>query len=290
MLYVLTEDSKDGYKLISQLKEIYLGALQNQVTVESFHGIWDVDKKVAKKVSDAKDDDLFIIVLDYVIENPLIEPEIRKLYRYIKENSLKSRVKVLPIHSFELEILLMYDIELICNLNTYDIYFKELRDLYYDSDEKDIRLLTTKSKSEQKYDAWYAKARKDKRKKPRYKDLSEQDFERAMTIETISKRILSIVFQNNESFITKPMSGECWSDKGCSCSHFNCKYYFNTEIFKKDTQLKLKWIIQKTGYLNIIKKIQEMLNIQIYAEKDIDITETLDNLIYANWCNKIAKR
>ena len=172
-----------------------------------------------------------VVIFDEVMENPIVESEMLKAYRYIEGKNLESRIKWVPTFSFEIEVLLTAGIELFCNEEYYNKYFGKLRDLYSETEE--LLDLTRISKADEQYNNWYAKARKEKSERGKYKQLSKEDFERAITIESISKNILTEVFKDNNELV-KPM-GDCWYN-GCCVKHKEkCK---NFDINMSNTELE----------------------------------------------------
>lgn len=260
MIHVMTEDSKDGFKIVEKIVEIYFENSVN-ITTTSFQGIWDFDVKLKEKIEAISDTDILVIIFDDVMESPIVECEMLRAYRYVKGNHLESRIYWIPTHSFEIEVLLTIGIELFCNEEYYDMYFKKLRDLYFKTNE--LLDLTTYTKNDVQYNDWYDKVKKEKKKRSKYKILSEADFERAITIESIAKDILKEVFKDNENLV-KPM-GDCWYD-GCCIKHKESCKHFDVRKLNADPMIKLKWLIQNTGYIKLIKLLEKLTNTKINIE------------------------
>lgn len=268
MIHVMVEDKKDGLKIVEKIMSIYFSDEERQnIEVTSLQGVWGLKGKVEEKFNSIENTDTIIVILDKVLENPIVEHEIRGLGVYIKKNGLKERIKCMYTLSFEVEVLTLIGIELFCNTIKYNEYFRNLRDIYLSSG--DLRRLTETSKQDDKYSEWYEKARKSKLKRARYRQLDAEDFERSLTIETISKDIISEVFKDNDG-VDKPM-GECWYNGCCTKNKTECKRYFDIEYFKANPTLKLKWLIQNTSYIKLLK---------LLGKKDTDIKEIgIDKLL-----------
>lgn len=255
MIHVLVEDKADGYKIVQKITEIYFQD-NPYIQISSLKGIWDLEKKLREKFESIEDDDVLVVVFDDVMENPIVESEIINAHRYIALNHLESRIKWVPTLSFEIEVLLVMGIELFANKANYSTYFASLRDLY--NETKEIMDLTEASKSDGKYADWYAEERVKKNKIGRYRALGSTDFERAITIESISKKILSEVFKDNYELV-KPM-GDCWYSGCCVKNRKACKH-FDINKLLDDPMLKLKWLIQNTNYERVIKVLEKLLNL-----------------------------
>lgn len=254
MIYIYTEDSKDGKILCDIIGQQYFKNTFNDVKIDTLGGIWDLKRKIETISNNINSDDIVIIVYDDIRENPIIDTEINEASEYIENNGLYGQFKWLPTKSFELEVLLIIGIEFFTNREDYNSYFRELRDKFIETGE--ISELTTISKNNHIYDAMYSKARKEKQKRRLYQKLSCDDFENAITIETISKDIMKEVFRN--ASIDKPM-GDCWK-KNCCYRHNRCtnECVDFDKIIKRQQEedlYKAKFIMVNSSYSRLISVV-----------------------------------
>lgn len=263
MIYIYTEDSKDGFIMCKLIKELYFDNIFDDVKVDTLNGIWFLDEKLAEISIDMKEDDTIIIVYDDVKENPLVSKFIRDAEKFVDNHDLYEKIMWLPTKSFELEVMLIYGIEFFMNRENYSVYFKELRAKFMQTGN--IYDLTKMSKVNSVYDGMYEKARKEKQKRALYRNLSREDFENTLTIETISKDIIKKMFLNEDG-ISKPMN-DCWM-QDCCCKHSKCKndsVDFD-KIIKKQAYEKLyktKFLLLNMSYVKLIKTVYQLKDRQI---------------------------
>lgn len=284
MIHILTEDSKDGFKLCDIIKQLYFDNNFNDIDLDTLKGIWNVKTKIETKINQIPANDIIIIVYDDIRENPLIDMYISEALDYIDNQNLYDRIFWLPTKSFEIEVLLIDGIEFFADKEAYSLYFSNLRQLY--SMNNEIENLTSVTKTNNLYNNMYNKAKKEKIKSRNYSALSSEDFERAITIETISKYIMTEVFKNVT--MDKPMGG-CWIQE-CSYNHNKCvhEYIDLKKIIRKQSKnkyFKANIIISNTSYKRLVETIYEMKNKTINI-KPINIYNLLNSsIIHANYIN-----
>lgn len=277
MIYIYTEDSKDGKVLCDIISQQYFNNVFNDVKIDTLSGIWGLKSKLEGISNTINSDDIVIIVYDNLRENPIIDTEINEASEYIDEKGLYEQFMWIPTKSFELEILLIIGIELFMNRENYKTYFWELREKYIETGE--ISDLTIMSKQNHVYDELYSNARNEKKKRRLYQKLSCDDFENAITIETISKDIMKEMFRN--VYIDKPM-GECWK-KNCCYRHRRCTNEcidFDTLTKKQQDEdlYKTKFIIMNTSYSKLISVVYKLHGEEIDLPQ-IYITDFVDDYI-----------
>ena len=70
MIYILTEDSKDGFDLCSMIARIYHG--DSGIKTESYKGIINLKAFLAEFCNTIQDNDTVLLTYDNIIENPLV--------------------------------------------------------------------------------------------------------------------------------------------------------------------------------------------------------------------------
>ncbi|MCI8983517.1 MAG: hypothetical protein HFG78_14140 [Hungatella sp.] len=267
MIKVRTEDSKDGLVICQKIKELYF----NEIEVNTLNGIVNLKKKVVSILNDMQADDILIIVYDNIVENVIVSNNINDLLDYIYKTN-ERRVKMIPTISFELEILTINNIELLYNFDVYKEWFSKLRELY--TETRDIRTLTQASKHDKKYSEMYDSVRREKKRSRYYKVLSEKEFEDSITIESISKKIISRIFDLSE---IRPVR-ECWVNN-CCYKNGECKITnIDTQSIKDKESIgnrlyKIRALINETAFKNVAIRIGEILH------KELIINETIYDLV-----------
>lgn len=269
MIYIRTEDSSDGFILCQKIVELYFK--NKDINIDTLHGIFQLKEKIRTILHKLTDNDKLIIVYDDIIENPLIAQNINDLLDDIEDDN---RIIFIPTISFELEILTIYGIEYIFGTDNYNEIFRELREIYHKT--KNIYDLTTATKNDHKYQHMYEQIKKEKYKKHEYSKLSADDFEKAITIESISKKIMNEIFTKSD---IRPVRN-CWIHN-CCYKHrdFKCTYEHNLDINKiknkerSETMLyKIRALITETSYNKLLTVLDDFLGTNIKENiKLIDI-------------------
>jgi hypothetical protein len=285
MIYIEVEDSKDGLKLCEKIREIYFNNYEC-IKVESFNGIFKLKDKIEDLILSTTELDNILVVFDNIIENPIIERNFNQTINYLDDNNLGDRIIWVPTKSFELEVLSIYGIEFLCNAKAYSDYFWQLRDIL--DRTHNISDLTYETKKNPLYDNMYNKVRKNKKTRGEYKRLSSEDFERAITIESISKDIMKKVFLNAGDI--RPIR-DCWVNNCCYKSKLKCNYgNINVEHImenEKDGQqlYKLRALIKDTSYEKIVKCVDKILG--THTELNVEIIDLIsEQIILGNYINK----
>lgn len=271
MIYVRTEDSKDGLELCKKIIKIYFPEFN--INIDTLGGIINLKNKVSNLLNIMSKDDKLIIIYDNITENVLVAQNINSLLEFIKRTN-EHRVKMIPTISFELEVLSVKDIEYMYNIEIYNEWFGGLRNLY--NKTKDIRDLTYKSKEDKAYKEMYSRARKEKYKSKYYKVLTEQEFEDSITIESISKYIINLIFDRSD---IRPIR-DCWAN-GCCYKNSECAYT-NLDIdkikqkeFKGEHLYKIRVLAWLTSYRNLIIALNKLLDTDINIDKSYQIADII---------------
>ena len=242
--------------------------------METLGGIWKLKDKIYNKINSIKTDDIIIIVYDDMFENPIISRNIIETQEYIEEYNLYDRVLWLPTYSFEIELLLIVGFEFFANSERYIKYFWKLREGFIKTGN--LAELTALSKKDGIYSDMYTYEKKKKQNVAVYRQLSRDDFERAITIETISKAIMTEVFRyesplKTSDFVDKPLGGKdernCWKNNCCNRKN-RCKNSIidiDTIIERQKTErlYKTKFLILNTSYRKLIDKIYKIEGLSI---------------------------
>lgn len=278
MIYVLVEDAKDGKKLCDEIVNHYFYEFKHSIDVKSYNGITNLPTELEILFKSISEVDRVIVVYDDIIENPIVADAMREVEIYTS----KQNVYMLPTNSFELETILIDDIEFTANIEEYETYIKKIKSDYVNF--KDIRYLTRMTKNNTTYDTMYSQIRKDKSTRRIYQKLSEKQFENAITIESLSKKLISKLYTN--CVITKPM-GLCWVTDCChKINSSKCSPFLNREKMLGNKYTLLKVMVSNTSYKNLIKVLSKLLEIEV-KEQPLKIEEFLDNeVIHSCYINK----
>lgn len=274
MVHILVEDSGNGFQFCKIIKSLYFDENDIQVELETLGGIWKLKDKIYNKINSIKTDDIIIIVYDDVFENPIISRNIIETQEYIEDYNLSDRVLWLPTYSFEIELLLIVGFEFFANSERYIKYFWKLREGFIKTGN--LAELTALSKNDGIYSDMYTYEKKKKQNVAVYRQLSRDDFERAITIETISKAIMTEVFRyesplKRSDFVDKPLGGKdernCWKNNCCNRKN-RCKNSIidiDTIIERQKTErlYKTKFLIFNTSYRKLIDKIYDIEGLSI---------------------------
>ena len=200
MIYIFTEDSRDGKELIESVVKILYP--DYDIKVDTLQGIYNAVNKLKDKIEQNNIDfnnDYIIVVIDNILENIDIRQDIKDLNIFCRQYS---NIKLINTQSFEVEILRVDDIEYLGDVSEYNKYFRKLKNI------TNTTAMTMKVKNDEVYEPLINKAVELKRKKrSRYSDAQ---ILASISIETISKLILNKVFAGNENL--KPISCKYWKN------------------------------------------------------------------------------
>ena len=271
MIYIYTEDSSDGFELCKQIKKLYLDNIFDDICIDTLGGIWNLKDTIKNIITKFQAQDRLIIIYDDIRENPIISTEINKTLNFLYKNNLHNIVYWIPTKSFELELLFITGFEFFTNIVNYNKYFYDLRKIYIET--QNLASLTKISKNNILYNEMYEKVRKNKITRGKYKNLSHDDFEKSITIETIAKSILNKIFENNS--INKPMD-MCWINNCCyrknKCQNQYIDFNKIIETQKQEDMYKTKFIILNTSYKLLIDTVYKLHDMECNLSK-IDITD-----------------
>lgn len=187
MIYIFTEDSRDGKELIESVVKILYP--DYDIKVDTLQGIYNAVNKLKDKIEQNNIDfnnDYIIVVIDNILENIDIRQDIKDINIFCRQYS---NIKLINTQSFEVEILRVDDIEYLGDVSEYNKYFRKLKNI------TNTTAMTMKVKNDEVYEPLINKAVELKRKKrSRYSDAQ---ILASISIETISKLILNKVFAGN---------------------------------------------------------------------------------------------
>lgn len=109
MIYIFTEDSRDGKELIESVVKILYP--DYDIKVDTLQGIYNAVNKLKDKIEQNNIDfnnDYIIVVIDNILENIDIRQDIKDLNIFCRKYS---NIKLINTQSFEVEILRVDDIE-----------------------------------------------------------------------------------------------------------------------------------------------------------------------------------
>lgn len=288
MVYIRVEDSKDGFELCNKIIEIYYSGFYKDIDIDSLNGIFNLQNKIKSVINSFSKDDKLIIVYDNIIKNPLVSSNVDETLSFLSEENLADRVIWVPTISFELEVLTIIGIELICDGNEYNKWFRKLRDKYYE--HNDISDMTEISKSDLMYAKIYDKVKKEKIKNAIYRRLNTEDFEKAITIESISKTIMSKVFVDGDM---RPVKS-CWVNN-CCYKKSQCRYTKTLDLqkIKGEEQFgkhlyKIRALIHETAFYKLMCEINNILGVHEGEDEDIGFLDLIcEEILEANYIHYI---
>lgn len=255
MIYVYVEDSTNGLGLVKRAFKEYTPNLK--LVIESFNGIINIDGHI-NNLSAKKDDKIYYIY-DNMIDNKVVNNKI-KVAKYLIKG--KENIKLLPITSFEYNILAAKLIELFAH-RKYIEYIQMIK-LY---GRTSMDSITAKTKNEALFVPIYniLRKRNEKELKDRAKKtgavIKPSVVEARTTFEQLCKEIFNNAFCNDYNTIGEKL-GSCW-EKDC-CSYKNNKYVCN--IVKEHTKVKktdkLGVLFQNTHFYTIVEYICNDVNIE----------------------------
>ena len=266
MIYVLIEDSTDGKILCDEIVNLYFEKYKQEICVKSYNGIQRLADELEMLLKKS-DEDSILVVYDDIKENPIVAEALINAEKYIELQN----VYMIPTNSFELEAIMIDGIEFTANVDNYNDYVKNIKDSY--ANNNDIRYLTKITKDDKRYDIMYAHIREEKAKRRMYQKLTPKQFEKAITIESLSKRLLSRMYA--DCIITKPM-GECWINTCCyKVRHGKCSPYLDREKLLHSDYALLRVMIFNTSYRMLLVALSKLLAVEI-KENSIKINELLN--------------
>ncbi len=124
MIYILTEDSKDGFVAIKNIVTSLYDKYIDHIKVETFNGIINANKVVSEILKNANKTDTIIIVFDEILENIIVRSRILELLKIANNDD---RVKLIGTKLFEVEVMLIDNIEFIGDKEEYNRYFKPIK-------------------------------------------------------------------------------------------------------------------------------------------------------------------
>lgn len=272
MVNIITEDSSDGFDLIKDILDTDYKAYSKYINLISANGVNNIPKIIEKDIDKyTNKNNTTIIVFDYITENESVVKYINEIADYANNYS---NVHLVKTKSFEVEALMIDDIQLLGNINEYNKYFKEIKSLLIANGGATIsatRFVITQPQYKEIVD----KIIKNKVKSNHYQQIAktlDTDtytlVKNSITIETISKKILTKVFENQMIPIKK-----CWTED-CCYNNSTCKYHKLLDMSEIQAQqtnckkYKLKIFIANTKYLEIFKELDKVLSKELNTTVD----------------------
>lgn len=263
MIYIRVEDSTDGFVLCQNIVRIYFKDNCN-INIDTMRGIFNIENTIKSVMNIMEPSDSLLIIYDDIIENPLVSRHIEEANKLVEGDS---RVYFIPTLSFELEILMINNIEFIYNTDIYNDLAREIREIYRKTES--ISIITSVTKNDKRYNDMYEKARKVRADKREYKYLNSIDFEKAITIESICKDILNRIFNRSD---IRPIR-DCWVHNCCyKTREYMCKYTgFNLKRIREEEEhgndlCKIRTIVQETSFYNLLWMLNELLNAKEHSD------------------------
>lgn len=291
MIYVLTEDSKDGFYLCNKVCEVY----NHNAVIESYDGIVNLRKFLTTFCRRLDDTDIVILTYDRVFNNPLVYRYYYEADDYLVNSGKEHQFKKMPILSFEFEILMIRGIEYFANISNYIMYVSNIRDLFhreYSNGHTDelLRKITSYTKSNSIYDGMYNSLRIKMKKKKNYIGLPDKAFETCVTIESLSKKLINKVFEG--SCIQRPMQN-CWMcaccyrKRRCNPSIIDIDKITAAQTQNNDDYVKANFLISNTSYrklAEILSNEKEIIQYRIedFIKDSIFITPYMQRLLETN--------
>lgn len=255
MIYVYVEDKKEGLLLLNNAVQLYL-VDTSCIYTDSFCGIYKLVEHI--ELLNISDKDIVYYIYDNVPGNTDV-PNIIKNAKYeIILKKLEKQVYLLPILCCEYSILTANNIELFSHIDGIKL-IQKLKQFTISAN------LTTETKQETAFLTLYNRIRKEREKKlirrqKKYgSTYTQNDIEKAVTIEKLCKEILKETFQN-ELRITDKL-GDCW-DKPCCIKHTRiCSIDPKSRLLHNNE--KKQFLAEKTIYLPLISKIAKENGLQL---------------------------
>lgn len=274
MIYILTEDSKDGFDLCSMIARIYHG--DSGIKTESYKGIINLKAFLAEFCNTIQDNDTVLLTYDNIIENPLVVRCYSEAYEYLESTGKLGQFTFFPVLSFEFEILMIKGIEYFTDIGAYMEYVCDIRDIFEDNHRihSSIRILTKYTKENALYSSMYSIIRRDMRKKGTYRNMPDILFESCVTIESLSKKLMSKVFADR--YIERPMRN-CWKAPCCWKKNRCPKRLIDISKIEeqqdKDPYVKANILICNTSYGKLAESLADGKEILHYDVADFLIED-----------------
>lgn len=273
MIYIYVEDEKEGLALMNNAVDMYLD--RNKVTVDTFHGIYDLKDHIESLVLNNNDKAYY--VYDDIPGNTNIQSNILEAKSSIHDLNLDKHVSLIPIVCCEYTILTANNIELFVHRNAIDLVHKLNKYIITNN-------ITSETKDDTVFKDMYNKARKEREDRLKHvqkkynKNYSQNDIEKTVTFEKLCKKILAEALQC-ELRITDKL-GDCWEKDCCIRKTRVCSIGTNNKAL--DSIEKKQFLVDNTEYMNIINRIAKENNLSMKQHSKIDFsTFTLTKSIQA---------
>lgn len=190
-------------------------------------------------------------------ENVAIRGDIISIINYCKQFS---HIKLVTTQSFEVEMLKADCIEYLGDMEAYDKYFKEIRNMSHT-----YEMTNYIKRNNDIYSEFINRALKNRKKKKH--NVSDEILMNTISVETISKLILSKVFEDYGNL--KPISGNCWKSNCCfkkdiktKCEKSDILNINKIHAIESETCLcKLQKLVASTQFMRVFQEIDSILKI-----------------------------
>lgn len=252
------------------------------VKVDTFHGIFNLLDHI--KNLKLNNGDSVYYVYDDVPENTDIPQIISNAKKRIVQNNLKTQVTFIPILCYEYSVLTAQYIE-------YFIQKKSIELVQKLKSYKITKKLTAETKNEPLFTFLYDRARKDQEKKLKSRGgtYSQNDIEKAVTVEKLCKKMLAEAL-HDDLHISNDF-GPCWLNDCCGrgtricCINTNSRNLSCTEKkqYLADYTICIKVLTKIFNYENMKLNDREPLNFN-----DVKLNKSVQQRI--NMCNPVFRK
>lgn len=264
MVYIYTEDKKEGKALIENAINMYLSRYKDKITVESIDGIKNLDLHVQTLTLDIND--VAYYIYDDVKENKNVQLQLLNGIRSIRNSKYKKQIKLISHFCCEHSLLIADGIEAFSNE-------KALEFIAVLKQYKDISNITKYTKLNPLFKELYDKARKNRERTLQRMErnngtkYTNNDIEEGVSAEKLCKEIFKIAFTSDLRISEK--LGDCWVKDCCFKRNKICS--MDTKNYALLGEDKQQFLVDNTIYYNIIQKIAQEQGLQMDVRNYIDM-------------------
>lgn len=259
MIYIYTEDKKEGLTLIKNAVDLYLDAYN--ISTGTIDGI----KNLAIHIRNLQlnKNDIVYYIYDNVSDNSYVLQHLKNANTEMVHSKYQLQIRFIPIFCCEHAILSACGIEAFANKNSMDAIL-ELKEYHQ------VENLTLITKANRAFDKYYNIARRKRENTLKRKvgqAYSLNDIEIGVTAEKLYKEIFK------EAFIADLAMnnglGKCWNNDCCIkkkkiCSmHINCRKLQGIE--------KSQYLADGTVYFKIIQQIAIEQNLELRSRLKVNL-------------------
>ena len=262
MIYIYVEDKKEGFTLMRNAVDMYLG--WENIVVDTFDGIINMAEHMQNIQLDTSDAAYYIY--DDVTENRYVQDHLNNVKRVYRNSRYRNQIHLISIFCCEHSVLTAENVELFSHVNA-------LRYIYLLKQYKSLKAITRNTKYNKEFEPIYAKYRKDREhvlnslvKKGKIQSYTQNDIEIGVSAEKLCKGIFEIALRDDLEITD--ILGKCWSIDCCHKKNIICSMHINSR--KLVLAEKKQFLVDKTAYYKII--------VRIANEQRLILKET-DNLL-----------